>query len=298
MNTLDLLEAEAIYVLREVHAQFEHPALLFSGGKDSIVVTHLAQKAFAPGRIPMPLLHIDTGHNFPETLAFRDAHVDRLGTRLIVGSVEQSIRAGRVFEEQALDANRNRLQSHTLMETVRENRFDALVGGARRDEEKSRAKERFFSHRNIHGQWDPKNQRPELWSIFNGYHFAGEHFRVFPLNNWTETDVWEYILREQIALPSLYFAHHRECVERNGVLLATSEFLAPPLGDSERTEVKRVRFRTLGDITITGAIESHATTVAEVLEEVRRMPVAERGGRLDDLRNETSMEDRKREGYF
>jgi sulfate adenylyltransferase subunit 2 len=180
MNTLDLLEAEAIYVLREVHAQFEHPALLFSGGKDSIVVTHLAQKAFAPGRIPMPLLHIDTGHNFPETLAFRDAHVARLGTRLIVGSVEQSIQAGRVFEEQALDANRNRLQSHTLMETVRENRFDALVGGARRDEEKSRAKERFFSHRNIHGQWDPKNQRPELWSIFNGYHFAGEHFRVCP----------------------------------------------------------------------------------------------------------------------
>lgn len=298
LDYLDELEAESMHVLREVAAQFERPGILFSGGKDSIVVTHLARKAFFPARIPMPLVHIDTGHNFQETLEFRDRLAQDLQVDLIVGSVQSSIDAGTVQEELGPQASRNRLQTTTLLETIQRESFDALVGGARRDEEKARAKERFFSHRDAFGQWDPKNQRPELWDLFNGHHHPGEHFRVFPLNNWTELDVWSYIHREGIALPSLYFAHDRDCVRRNGLILAYSEHLHPPLGPSERTERLRIRFRTLGDITITGAIESTAASTAAVVEEVASMRITERGGRLDDLRGETSMEDRKRLGYF
>ena len=267
-----------------------------SGGKDSIVVTHLAAKAFAPARIPMPLVHIDTGHNFPETLEFRNALAEQLGVQLVVGSVQATIDAGRVREETGAQASRNRLQTTTLLDTIEEGKYDACIGGARRDEEKARAKERFFSHRDDFGQWDPKHQRPELWNLFNGDHMPGEHFRVFPLNNWTELDIWNYITREQIALPSLYFAHDRKCVVRDGVILAHSEHL--PHREGETPETMRVRFRTLGDLTITGAIASDADTLEKITAEVAATRITERGGRVDDKRSETSMEDRKKEGYF
>ena len=296
MSHLDELEAEGIYVLREVAAQFERPAILFSGGKDSICVTHLARKAFAPARIPMPLVHIDTGHNFPETMQFRDDLVKELGVQLIVGSVQDLIDRGEVTEESGFNASRNRIQTPTLINTIEQHQFDACCGGARRDEEKARAKERFFSHRDDFGQWDPKHQRPELWNLFNGNHMPGEHFRVFPLNNWTELDIWNYITREQIALPSLYFAHDRKCVVRDGVILAHSEHL--PHRDGETPETMRVRFRTLGDLTITGAIASDADTLEKITAEVAATRITERGGPVDDKRSETSMEDRKKEGYF
>ena len=285
-----------MFVLREVAAQFERPAILFSGGKDSIVVTHLAAKAFAPARIPMPLVHIDTGHNFPETIQFRDTLADRLGVQLIVGSVQDTIDGGRVQEESGAQASRNRLQIATLLETIENGKYDACIGGARRDEEKARAKERFFSHRDDFGQWDPKNQRPELGNLFNGKHMPGENFRVFPLNNWTELDIWNYITREKIDLPSLYYAHERMCVIRDGVILAHSEYL--PQREGETPQMMQIRFRTLGDLTITGAIKSNADTLEKITAEVAATRVTERGGRVDDKRSETSMEDRKKEGYF
>ena len=296
LDHLDELEAEAIYVIREVAAQFENPAILFSGGKDSIVVTMLAIKAFYPANIPFPLVHIDTGHNFPETMAFRDALIAKYNLRLIVGSVQETINAGNVAEEKGANASRNRLQTTTLLEAIESNGFDACIGGARRDEEKARAKERFFSHRDDFGQWDPKNQRPELWNIFNGHYSQGEHFRVFPLNNWTELDVWHYIKREKIELPSLYFSHQRECIERNGMILPFSEYSV--LKDGESPITKTVRFRTLGDITITGAFESTADNLDMIIEEVGASRITERGGRADDRRSQTAMEDRKKEGYF
>jgi sulfate adenylyltransferase subunit 2 len=296
LDHLDELEAESMYVMREVAAQFDRPAILFSGGKDSIVVTHLAAKAFSPARIPMPLVHIDTGHNFPETISFRDALVEKLGVKLVVGSVQDTIDSGRVKEETGAHASRNRLQTTTLLETIEAGKYDACLGGARRDEEKARAKERFFSHRDDFGQWDPKNQRPELWNLFNGKHMPGEHFRVFPLNNWTELDIWTYITREKIALPSLYFSHERECVMRDGVILAHSKHLS--LREGEQVESMRIRFRTLGDLTITGAVESDADTLDKITAEVASTRITERGGRVDDKRSETAMEDRKKEGYF
>jgi len=296
LDHLTELEAESIFVMREVAAQFDKPAILFSGGKDSIVVSHIAKKAFAPARIPMPLVHIDTGHNFPETIAFRDKLVQDMGVNLIVGSVQDTITQGKVQEETGNNASRNKLQTTTLIDTIEENRFDACVGGARRDEEKSRAKERFFSHRDDFSQWDPKNQRPELWNLFNGMHAPGEHFRVFPLNNWTEIDVWNYILKEKIELPSLYFSHERECIRREGQILAMSEFLT--LRDGEKPEIIRIRFRTLGDLTITGAFESEADTLEKIIEEVAATRITERGGRMDDKRSSSAMEDRKKDGYF
>ena len=296
LDHLTELEAESIFVMREVAAQFDRPAILFSGGKDSIVVTHIAKKAFAPARIPMPLVHIDTGHNFLETIAFRDKLVKDMGANLIVGSVQDTINQGKVQEETGNNASRNKLQTTTLIDTIEENRFDACVGGARRDEEKSRAKERFFSHRDDFSQWDPKNQRPELWNLFNGMHAPGEHFRVFPLNNWTELDVWNYILKEKIELPSLYFSHERECVRREGQILAMSEFLN--LREGEKPEMMRIRFRTLGDLTITGAFESEADTLEKIIEEVAATRITERGGRMDDKRSSSAMEDRKKDGYF
>jgi sulfate adenylyltransferase subunit 2 len=296
LDHLTELEAESIFVMREVAAQFDKPAILFSGGKDSIVVSHIAKKAFAPARIPMPLVHIDTGHNFRETITFRDKLVQDMGVNLIVGSVQDTITQGKVQEETGNNASRNKLQTTTLIDTIEENRFDACVGGARRDEEKSRAKERFFSHRDDFSQWDPKNQRPELWNLFNGMHAPGEHFRVFPLNNWTELDVWNYILKEKIELPSLYFSHERECIRREGQILAMSEFLT--LRDGEKPEIIRIRFRTLGDLTITGAFESEADTLEKIIEEVAATRITERGGRMDDKRSSSAMEDRKKDGYF
>ena len=296
LDHLTELEAESIFVMREVAAQFDKPAILFSGGKDSIVVSHIAKKAFAPARIPMPLVHIDTGHNFSETIAFRDNLVQDMGVNLIVGSVQDTITQGKVQEETGNNASRNKLQTTTLIDTIEENRFDACVGGARRDEEKSRAKERFFSHRDDFSQWDPKNQRPELWNLFNGMHAPGEHFRVFPLNNWTELDVWNYILKEKIELPSLYFSHERECIRREGQILAMSEFLT--LRDGEKPEMIRIRFRTLGDLTITGAFESEADSLEKIIEEVAATRITERGGRMDDKRSSSAMEDRKKDGYF
>ncbi|MDA0194373.1 MAG: sulfate adenylyltransferase subunit CysD [Bacteroidetes bacterium] len=296
LSHLKELEAEAIYVLREVYAQFENPVILFSGGKDSLVVTHLAKKAFSPAKIPFPLLHIDTGHNFPETIQFRDELVARLGAKLIVGSVQKSINDGRVAEEKGINASRNILQTTTLLDTIEAYQLDACIGGARRDEEKSRAKERFFSHRDEFGQWDPKNQRPELWNIFNGKHHRGEHFRVFPISNWTEMDIWQYILDERIQIPSLYSAHEREVVERNGTFIPKSEFIK--LRDGEKFVKKMLRFRTLGDITITGGIESEADTLEKVIAEVAAARQTERGNREDDKRSDTAMEDRKKEGYF
>jgi sulfate adenylyltransferase subunit 2 len=296
LTHLQELESEAIYVIREVVAQFDRPAILFSGGKDSIVVTHLARKAFWPAKIPMPLIHIDTGHNFPETMEFRDKLVDNLGVQLIVGSVQESINKGRAVEESGINASRNELQIVSLLDTIEHHKIDAAIGGARRDEEKARSKERFFSHRDEFGQWDPKNQRPELWNIFNGRKRMGEHFRVFPISNWTEMDIWNYILHENIAIPSLYFAHNREAVYRDGTWLPASEFLV--LRDGETIENKLMRFRTLGDITITGGIESDADTLEKIVAEVSATRSTERGNRSDDKRSDTSMEDRKKQGYF
>uniref|UniRef100_UPI00404A0C20 sulfate adenylyltransferase subunit CysD n=1 Tax=Fulvivirga sp. TaxID=1931237 RepID=UPI00404A0C20 len=290
------LEAESIFIIREVYAQFQNPGILFSGGKDSIVVTHLAKKAFEPAKIPFPLVHIDTGHNFPETLDFRDNLVKELGVNLIVGSVQEAINNGRVREEKGKDASRNWLQITTLLDAIETNKFDALMGGARRDEEKARAKERFFSHRDEFGQWDPKNQRPELWNLFNGKHSPGEHFRVFPISNWTEMDVWQYILLENIDIPSLYIAHEREVVWRNDTWLPNSEHIT--LREGEKVEKKMLRFRTLGDITITGGILSTADTLEKIVQEVSASRQTERGNRADDKRSDTAMEDRKKEGYF
>lgn len=296
LNYLDELEAEAIYILREVFAQFQNPVILFSGGKDSILVTHLAKKAFYPCKIPFALMHVDTGHNFPETIEFRDNLIKDLGVRLIVGSVQESIDKGRVSEERGKNATRNALQITTLLDAIEEHKVDCAIGGGRRDEEKARAKERFFSHRDDFGQWDPKNQRPELWNLLNGKHFEGEHFRAFPISNWTEMDVWNYIKRENIALPSLYFAHEREVVWRNNSWIPTSEYLK--LEEGEEVTTKKIRFRTLGDITITGGIESDADTLEKIALEVSAMRKTERGDRSDDKRSETAMEDRKKAGYF
>lgn len=293
---LSVLEAEAIHVIREAAWQFERPLLLFSGGKDSIALVHLARKAFLPGAIPFPLLHIDTGHNFPETLEARDRLVRVMGCRLVVRRVQDSIDAGRCAEEPGPNPSRNALQSVTLLDALSELRADAALGGARRDEEKARAKERFFSHRDARGAWDPRRQRPEPWSLFNGERAPGEHFRVFPLSNWTELDVWQYAAREGLPLPSLYFAHRRRVVERDGVLLAVGRWNRPLPG--ERVSVRRVRFRTVGDMTCTGAVESEAATLEEVIREVARARVTERGARRDDRRSEAAMEDRKRYGYF
>ena len=290
------LEHEAVFVMREVTAQFERPVLMFSGGKDSLAMVRLAQKAFWPGRFPFPLLHIDTGHNFPATLEFRDALVRRIGARLIVRRVEDSIKAGRAAEEKGPNPSRNVAQTVTLLDALAEFKFDAALGGARRDEEKARAKERFFSHRDEFGQWDPKNQRPELWNLFNGRRHHGEHFRVFPLSNWTEMDVWQYIARENLDIPPIYFSHDREVVNRDGVLLSKSPYLT--LLDGERYETRRVRFRTVGDMTCTGAVESTAGTLPEIIQEVAVARVAERGTRADDRRSDTAMEDRKKVGYF
>ena len=296
LTHLDELESESIFILREVFAQFENPCILFSGGKDSIVVTHLAKKAFYPAKIPFPLVHIDTGHNFPETMIFRDQIVADLEVQLIVGLVQESINSGRSTEERGKNASRNALQTNTLLDTIDLHQFDACVGGARRDEEKARAKERFFSHRDEFGQWDPKNQRPELWNMFNGKHHHGEHFRVFPLSNWTEMDVWQYILAENIQIPSLYFAHQREVIRRNDTWLPVSEHIY--LTETETPVHKKIRFRTLGDITITGGDESDADTLEKIVDEVAAARQTERGNRADDKRSETSMEDRKKQGYF
>ena len=293
---LPLLENEGILVLREVAAQFERPALLFSGGKDSIVVAWLARKAFAPARVPFPLLHIDTGHNFQETLRFRDRFATEMNCTLLVRGVQDSIDQGRVREETGLSASRNALQIVTLLDAIKELGLDVAVGGARRDEEKARAKERIFSHRDVFGQWDPKNQRPELWNLYNGRKHHSEHFRVFPLSNWTELDIWQYIAAEDIPLPGLYFAHQREVVHRDGMLLARTEHIH--IEPDEQVSVRTVRFRTVGDATCTGAVESHASTVAEIILETGAARVTERGGRADDKRSDTAMEDRKRQGYF
>jgi len=293
---LRLLENESIHILREVAAQFERPALLFSGGKDSIVVAWLARKAFAPSRVPFPLLHIDTGHNFEETLTFRDSFVRDLGCTLHVRLVQDSIDRGRVKEETGPTASRNALQTVTLLDAVKELGLDCAIGGARRDEEKARAKERVFSHRDYLGQWDPRNQRPELWSLYNGRRAPGEHFRVFPLSNWTELDVWQYIASERIPLPTLYFAHQREVFLRDGMLLAKTPFIQ--LLGGESIERRTVRFRTVGDATCTGAVESDAASVTDIIREIAAARVTERGGRSDDKRSDTAMEDRKRQGYF
>ena len=293
---LDELENEGIYVMREVAAQFERPVLLFSGGKDSIVMYHLALKAFHPGRIPFPLMHVDTGHNFPETIAFRDQLVSKYKAELTIGSVQESIESGRVKEETGPDASRNALQTVTLLDTLKKHQVDAALGGGRRDEEKARAKERFFSHRDSFGQWDPKNQRPELWNIFNGRKNMGESFRVFPLSNWTEMDVWQYIAREDIDIPNLYFAHERKVFNRRGVWLADTDFVNRM--DEEELVSKVVRFRTIGDATCTGAVLSEANSMDDIIQEVASARQTERGNRHDDKRSETAMEDRKRQGYF
>ncbi len=296
LTHLSQLEHEAIFVIREVAAQFERPALLFSGGKDSIVMARLAQKAFAPAKIPFPLVHVDTGHNFAEAIEYRDWFVKEIGARLVVRYVEDSIKAGRCQEEKGPNPSRNGLQTVTLLDTIEEFQFDACLGGARRDEEKARAKERFFSHRDEFGQWDPKNQRPELWNLFNGRKEVGEHFRVFPLSNWTEMDVWQYIARENLRIPSIYFSHTRKIVNRGGVLLAESPFIT--LLDGEKYEERVVRFRTVGDATCTGAVESTAANLGEIIQEVASARVTERGARADDKRSESAMEDRKKAGYF
>ncbi|MCL4862551.1 MAG: sulfate adenylyltransferase subunit CysD [Caldilineaceae bacterium] len=295
---LKQLESEAIYVMREVAAQFERPVLLFSGGKDSIVMSHLARKAFWPGKAPFPLLHIDTGHNFPETLEFRDRLVEKLDLTLLVRYVQDSIDQGRVAEEgSGPNVSRNALQTVTLLDAIAEFKFDACLGGARRDEEKARAKERFFSHRDAYGQWDPKNQRPELWSLYNGRKNAKENFRVFPLSNWTEMDIWMYIQSEGIEIPNLYFAHRRDVVRRDGMYMAVWPGIVEPVVN-EQVEHRTVRFRTIGDISCTGAVESSATTLRDVIQEISAARVTERGGRADDRRSEAAMEDRKKQGYF
>jgi len=296
LTHLEQLESEAIFILRETAAQFERPGLLFSGGKDSIVMAHLAAKAFSPAKIPFPFVHVDTGHNFPETIAFRDQFVKDYGVNLIIGLVQDSIDQGTAVEESGPNASRNALQSVTLLETIEKEGFDACLGGGRRDEEKARAKERFFSHRDAFGQWDPKNQRPELWNLFNGRKAPGENFRIFPLSNWTEMDVWQYAKIENIELPNLYFSHSREVVDRNGSLLAVSEFVTPRENETPVNEV--VRFRTIGDATCTGAVKSNASNLDEVINEVAASRVTERGSRADDRRSEAAMEDRKKQGYF
>jgi sulfate adenylyltransferase subunit 2 len=296
LNHLKTLEAESIFILREVAAQFQNPAILFSGGKDSILVTYLAKKAFYPAAIPFPLVHIDTGHNFQETIDYRDSLVKKLSAKLIVGSVQESIDSNRVAEEKGYSASRIRLQTTTLLGTIEKYKFDACIGGARRDEEKARAKERFFSHRDEFGQWDPKNQRPELWNLFNGKMQVGENFRVFPISNWTELDVWQYLAMEGIEMPSLYFSHKRKVFDRDGTLLAESPYI--PMKPNEKTEELVVRFRTIGDITSTGATLSTASTLDDIIQEVAISRTTERGGRADDKRGESSMEDRKKVGYF
>jgi sulfate adenylyltransferase subunit 2 len=296
LNHLKELEAESIFVLREVAAQFENPVLMFSGGKDSILMVYLAQKAFYPGKIPFPLLHVDTGHNFSETIEYRDSLVEKIGAKLIVGSVQEAIDKGMVREEKGINASRNGLQTVALLEALEAGKYDAAMGGARRDEEKARAKERFFSHRDEFGQWDPKNQRPELWNIFNGKKQFGEHFRIFPISNWTELDVWQYLAMEKVDLPSLYFAHKRNVFKRDGILLAESEFIERK--PEEKLVEMMVRCRTIGDVTCTGVWESDADNLEKIIEEVSTTRMTERGGRADDKRSETSMEDRKKKGYF
>jgi sulfate adenylyltransferase subunit 2 len=296
INHLRELEAESIFVIREVVAQFENPCMLFSGGKDSIVMFHLARKAFWPARVPFPLMHIDTGHNFDETIEFRDKLMAETESKLIVKYVQDSINQGKVVDETGVNSSRNKLQTTTLLDGIEEFKFDCAMGGGRRDEEKARAKERFFSHRDEFGQWDPKNQRPELWNIFNGKKHMGEHFRVFPISNWTEMDIWQYIMLEDIAIPNLYFSHEREVVERDGTILAAGKFVT--LKDGEIPEKRIIRFRTIGDMTCTGAVESEANSLEEIIEEVAATRVTERGGRYDDKRSEAAMEDRKKEGYF
>lgn len=296
LTHLKQLESEAIFIMREVAAQFERPVLLFSGGKDSIVMVRLAQKAFWPAKLPFPLMHIDTGHNFQEALDFRDEMVENIGARLIVRNVQDSIDQGRAIEEKGPNPSRNGLQTVTLLDAVEEFKFDAAFGGARRDEEKARAKERFFSHRDEFGQWDPKNQRPELWNLFNGKKHVGEHFRIFPLSNWTEMDVWQYIAQENIPIPTLYFTHKRQIVNRNGMLLAKSDYIT--LLKDEFYEERQVRFRTVGDMTCTGAVESFADSLEDIIQEVSSARQTERGTRADDKRSEAAMEDRKKLGYF
>lgn len=296
LNHINLLESESMYIIREVASQFEHPVLLFSGGKDSIVMLHIARKAFWPAKIPFALLHIDTGHNFPETLEYRDKLVEKIGAQLMVAYVQETINSGRAVEETGYNASRNVLQSITLLDVIEKQKIDAAMGGARRDEEKSRAKERFFSHRDEFGQWDPKNQRPELWNLFNGRKKTGEHFRVFPLSNWTEMDIWQYILQENIEMPSLYFSHNRDCFIRDGVIYAHSDFVKLKTG--EKIQNLHVRFRTIGDMTCTGATLSTSRSVKEIIEEVAATRETERGSRIDDKRSDTAMEDRKKEGYF
>ena len=297
LTDLDQLEAESIHIFREVAAEFECPCLLFSGGKDSIVMLRLAEKAFSPARLPFPVMHVDTGHNFPEVLDFRDRRLAELGARLVVASVQQSIDEGRVTEETGPRASRNRLQTTTLLDAIGEHRFDALFGGARRDEEKARAKERVYSFRDDFGQWDPKNQRPELWNLYNGCIRQGEHIRVFPISNWTELDIWEYIRREGIEIPSIYFAHQRPVFERDGMWLADSEYVTRMEG--EEVVNRTVRYRTVGDMSCTGAVDSNAATIEQVIEEVGATRITERGAtRADDRASEAAMEDRKKEGYF
>jgi sulfate adenylyltransferase subunit 2 len=297
LSQLDMLEAESIHVIREVAAEFERPVLLFSGGKDSIVMLALAERAFWPARLPFPVMHVDTGHNFAEVLEFRDRRVQQADVRLIVASVQDSIDAGRVADETGRWASRNRLQTTTLLDAIEENRFDAVFGGARRDEEKARAKERMFSFRDEFGQWDPKNQRPELWNLYNTKLHRGEHIRVFPLSNWTELDVWHYIWREDLEIPSIYFAHQRQVFERDGILLADSSYVTR--GEDEQLFDASVRYRTVGDMTCTGAVQSTAATIPDVITEIAATRITERGQtRADDRASEAAMEDRKREGYF
>jgi sulfate adenylyltransferase subunit 2 len=297
ISHLDALEAESIHLIREVAAEFERPVLLFSGGKDSVVMLHVAKKAFWPARLPFPVMHVDTGHNFREVLEFRDATVERLGVNLVVASVEESIAKGRVVDDTGPRASRNRLQTTTLLDAIEEHGFDAVMGGARRDEEKARAKERFFSFRDEFGQWDPKNQRPELWALYNGRHRKGEHMRVFPLSNWTELDIWQYIADEEIELPTIYFAHKRDVFRRDGMLMAVTDFLRPL--DGEEVFEATVRYRTVGDATCTAAVESGAVSLDDVIAEVAASRITERGAtRADDKFSEAAMEDRKKEGYF
>ena len=296
LTHLKELEAESIFIIREVVAQFENPVLLFSGGKDSIVCHHLARKAFYPANVPFPLMHIDTGHNFEELYKFRDELVKETNARLIIASVQKSIDDGKVKEEKGINSSRNKLQTTTLLDAIEHHQFDCAMGGARRDEEKARAKERFFSHRDDFGQWDPKNQRPELWNLFNGKKSFGEHFRAFPISNWTEMDIWQYILQEKIKIPSLYFSHQRDCFIRNGVVMAKTSFtLTKP---EEEIAKMQVRFRTIGDATCTGATISNADNLEKIIDEVSSSRITERGGRADDKRSEAAMEDRKKEGYF
>ncbi len=296
LSHLDELESESIYIIREAVSQFENPVMLFSGGKDSILMSYLAMKAFYPAKLPFPLLHIDTGHNFPETMEFRDRWIKKIQGKLDVGSVQEAIDQGLVKEESGFNASRNALQTESLLKAIEDGKYDAAFGGGRRDEEKARAKERFFSHRDEFGQWDPKNQRPELWNLFNAEKNMGEHFRVFPISNWTELDVWQYLERENVDLPSLYFAHERAVFDRDGVLYADSEFINKR--DTEVPSKKKVRFRTIGDMSCTGAVESDAETIADIIKEIEVTRVTERGTRSDDKRSETAMEDRKKQGYF